>query len=437
MQPQPRPSASARLFERARRVMPGGNTRDTVFYPPFPLYAREGSGCRITDVDGTVRLDFINNYTSLIHGHAHPAITEAVTAQLKRGTAFSFPTEAEIQLAELLTSRQPSFERIRFTNSGSEAVMTAIKGARAYTGRSMIAKCEGAYHGSYDAVEVSLDPSPATWGDDEPARVPYGPGTPQAVVDNTVVIPFNDVETSRRLLTAYGEQLAAIIVDPLPNRVGLIPATPEYLAMLRDVADRFGIVLIVDEVISFRLGYAGSREYFPVEPDLTTLAKIIGGGFPVGAVAGKADIMDVFSPAAGRAKLPHAGTFNANPVTMTAGLTAMKLMTREAFDALNALGERARAGLAEAFAIAGVPGQVTGMGSLFRLHMTDRPLTDYRSAYPMPEVRALMNQLFRMLLDDGIVIAPSGLGCLSTPMTEAEIDQLCETVLRALRRLRA
>lgn len=426
-------SRSAELFERAKRVMPGGNTRTTVFRSPHPAYARSGRGCRVTDVDGVERIDFINNYTSLIHGHAHPRIVEAVTKQLQEGTAFAFPTESEIELAELLCARQPAFERIRFTNSGTEAVMTAIKAARAYTGRPKIAKCEGAYHGAYDYVEVSLDPSPDTWGDDVPRPVPYARGTPEGVLKDTVVIPFNDGEAAERIVSAHGDELAAIIVDPLPNRAGLMPARPEFLAALRRVADRVGALIIADEVISFRLGPGGTRDVFPIEAELTTLAKIIGGGFPVGAVAGRADVMAVFDPTGGKPLLPHSGTFNANPVTMVAGKVAMDMMTPDEYERLNRLGARARQGMNEAFRIAGVPGQVTGEGSLFRIHVTDRELRDYRSTYATPEERRRMDALYRGLFHRGIVVGTNGLGALSTPMGEQEIDQLCEALLGALR----
>ncbi|HKJ00225.1 MAG TPA: aspartate aminotransferase family protein [bacterium] len=430
-------SASARLYERARKVMPGGNSRTTVFTAPHPLYAQSGKGCRLTDVDGVERIDFINNYTALIHGHLHPAIMEAVQQQLALGTCFANPTESEIALAEELCARVPAFEQVRFANSGTEAVMNAIKAARAYTGSPKIAKCEGLYHGSYDPVETSLDPTPETWGGAEPVARAYSGGTPPGVLADVLVLPFNETATARRLLEAHADELAAVIVDPMPNRSGLIPALPEYLAMLREVTATHGIVLIFDEVISFRVGYEGYQGEAGIEPDLTTLGKIIGGGFPVGAVAGKAEVMAVFDPSRGKPALPHGGTFNANPVTMVAGLAAMRLLTREAFARLEALGDAAREACRGAFRLAEMPGQVTGRGSLLMLHLTDKPLCGYRDAWRDPAEQARFGRLYRHLSDKGAIISPSGLVSLSTPMGDAEVERLGEALLASLKTLRA
>ncbi len=279
-------SNSAHLYERAQRVLPGGNTRTTVFRDPYPIYAHSGNGSRILDVDGIERVDFLNNYTALIHGHAHPSIVRAATSAVENGSCFGAPTESEIRLAEMLVERVPGCENVRFTNSGSEAVMMAVKAARAYTGRPKIAKCEGLYHGSYDFVEVSLDSSPADWGDPaQPNQVPYSAGTPASLLSDVVVLPFNDSEASLRLLEQHATELAAVIVDPLPNRIGLIPASRDFLTTLRNFCSRAGVVLISDEVISFRIGYGGAAAAFGFQADLITLGKVIGGGFPVGAPA--------------------------------------------------------------------------------------------------------------------------------------------------------
>jgi glutamate-1-semialdehyde 2,1-aminomutase len=428
---------SAALYDRARRVLPGGNTRTTVFVAPHPLYAREGRGARVIDVDGVSRIDFVNNYTALIHGHGHAATAAAVAEQLARGTCFAMPTEAEVALAELICQRLPSAERVRFTNSGTEAVMMAVKAARAYTGRPKIAKCEGAYHGSYDYVEASLAPGPGEWGEPDPTPIAYARGTPQGVLEDVVVVPFNDVAAAERILAPHAGDLAAIVLDPMPFRVGLIAATPAFLALVRAFARTHGILLILDEVISFRLGYRGAQGEFGVEPDLTTLGKIIGGGLPVGAVAGRAEVMAVFDPSGGRAALPHGGTFNANPLTMAAGRATMQAMTPQAYDRINALGAQARAALAEAFAAAGVPGQVSGRGSLFRVHFHDRPLTDYRAAHAQPEERARLARFYWGLVERGVMISADGLGAISTPMGGAEVEALAEAALGALRALPA
>ncbi len=422
---------SGALSARARRVLPGGNTRTTVYERPFPRYAARGVGPWLTDVDGHRLLDCLNNYTALIHGHAYPPVLAAASQQLAFGTCFGLPTETEIQLAELLQSRVPAFEAIRFTNSGTEAVMQAVKAARAYTGRPLIAKCEGAYHGSYDYVEVSLDSPPDRWGEaDRPARLPYAVGTPPSVVEDVLVLPFNAVAEARRLLVAAGPSLAAVLVDGMPNRAGLAPASAAYLGMLREVTRQVGAVLILDEVITFRLGPAGLRGLTGLEPDLTTLGKIIGGGFPIGAVAGARDVMAVFDPSAGRPRLPHGGTFNANPMSMVAGLAALSNLDPASFAALARMGDRVRHELDAALREAGVDGVVTGQGSLFKVHLGSGPVTDYRSAAAHPSDR--VQRLHQRLLASGVLIGHDGLGCLSTVMTDQHLEQVVAAFRRSL-----
>jgi glutamate-1-semialdehyde 2,1-aminomutase len=426
-------SKSAALFARAQGVMPGGNTRTTVYLEPYPPYAATGEGCWITDVEGDRRLDCLNNYTALIHGHAHASIVEAATRRLAQGASFPLPTPEEIELAALICDRVPSAERVRFTNSGSEAVMMAIKGARAWTGRPKIAKFEGAYHGSYDYAEVSLSSSSENWGSlTAPSSTAYSRGTPSAVLDDVVVLPFNHAELSVARIEREARHLAAVVVDPIPNRVGLMPARPEFLRALREVTNAHGIALIFDEVIAFRVGYRGAQGAFGVTPDMTTLGKIIGGGFPVGAVAGRAEVMSVFDPTGGQPAAPHGGTFNANPVTMAAGLAAMRLLTPEAYAKLDELVVKLRASLEACFKRADVPGAVTGMGSLFRLHPTDRALTDYRSTRTTPEEGERLRRLIRRLMEHGVLMSITGLGCLSTPMGDAELESLIETFAAVL-----
>lgn len=422
-------SGSAKLWERAQGVLPGGNSRTTVYMAPRPIYAAEGTGCWIVDVDGDRRLDLLNNYTALIHGHAHPAVTEAATRRLARGSAFPLPTAEEIDLAALIVDRLDGVDQVRFANSGSEAVMMAIKAARGFTGRSKIAKFEGAYHGSYDWAEVSLGSGPDEWGPLEaPASIPYSKGTPASVLEDVVVLPFNRTELAVARIEREAKNLAAVLIDPMPNRVGLIPARADFLRAIREVTAAHGICLIFDEVISFRLGYRGAQGVFGIRPDLTSLGKIIGGGFPVGAVGGRAEVMAVFDPRGGKPRVPHGGTFNANPVTMAAGLAAMQLMDEKAFDRLDEVGGKLRSGVQACLERAGVPGAVTGMGSLFRLHPAERAFVDYRSAVPSDADRARLDRLHRDLIDHGILLAPTGLGCLSTAVGEAEIEYFLEVL---------
>jgi glutamate-1-semialdehyde 2,1-aminomutase len=428
---------SATLFERARRVLPGGNSRHGVFLSPFPAYAARGRGCRVTDVDGVDRIDCINNWSSLIHGHCNPAVVEAVRRQAGELMAVGMPTEQEVELAELLVERIPGVEQVRFSNSGSEGVLFAIRAARAFTGRPAIAKVEGAYHGNIDAVEISVAPSPALWGDPlSPAAVPATEGIPESVLRDTVVLPFNDLGASEALLRAHGERLAAVVLDPVVSRMGLIPATPEYLRMIREVTRELGILLIFDEVFSFRLGYHGVQGEVGITPDLTALGKIIGGGLPVGATGGRADVMAVFDITRPPLRVEHGGTYNANPMTMAAGLACLKQMTPEAYRHLDALGDRLRDGLRSALTDCDIQGQVRGRGSLAALSFLEQPATSYRDLRLRDVDRRKLGVLHRHLMNHGVQIVPSGLFILSTPMTFDDIDVVVARVREGMLHVR-
>ena len=423
-------SASARIFERAREVLPGGNTRTTVYMAPYPPYAARGRGAVIVDVEGEARYDFLNNYTALIHGHADPDINAAVVEQLGSGVAFAMPTEQEVALAEVLTERVPSVERVRFTNSGTEAVMMAIKAARAHTGRPKIAKFNGCYHGSYDFAEVSTRPAP-TGPDGDPLSTAYSAGTPQAVMDSVVVLPYNDIQATERLLTAHRGELAAVLIDPMPRSLGLNPADRTFLRRLREMTHAFGIVLIFDEVISLRAARGGMQSVLSVTPDLTAMGKIIGGGFPIGGLGGSAEVMAVFDPSTGP-RAPHGGTFNANPVSMVAGLVAMRKLTPDEFERLAHLTGQLRAGLEEVMAEAGIEGQTAGHGSLFHVHLHRRPLTTYGNAFPTAEETARLDMIHRSLLAHGIFVTSTLFGALSTPMGVAEVEAFVDGFATAL-----
>ena len=335
-------SHSASLFERACKVLPGGNSRFTTFQLPYPIYAQSAEGIHIVDVDGSKRIDFLNNYTSLIHGHRHPAIVAAMVAQAQRLGAVAMTTEVEIELAELLCDRIPSLDQIRFTNSGTEGVMQALRAARAYTGRPKIAKCEGLYHGAYDYAEPTYGMQREDFATPAPASVPYAEGTPKGALNDVVVIPYNDPEAIERLLVPHADQLASLIVDPLPTSLGTISVTREFVEAARRFTTAHDIILIFDEVVSFRIAAGGAQEVLGVQPDLTALGKIIGGGLPIGAVGGRREVMSVFDARRGRPALPHGGTFNANPITMAAGLAAMSQMTPAEYERINRLGDLVR-----------------------------------------------------------------------------------------------
>lgn len=422
-------SRSASLYERAKNVLPGGVSRNTILRTPHPVYVDQAAGCRIVDVEGVERIDFANNMASLIHGHSHPAIVDAVIEQLRKGTAFTLGTEAEIIYAEHLCERNPGFEKLRFVNSGSEAVMAGLKAARAFTGRVKIAKVEGAYHGVYDYAEVSQTSSPSNWGSAiHPESVPVAAGTPSAVLSDVVVIPFNEPDAALSILDEHRGELACVLLDPMPHRVGLNPATPRYVGALRAWTEADGALLLMDEVITFRSERGGAQSWYDVRPDLTALGKIIGGGFPVGAVTGRSDVMDVMNPLADRVLFPHSGTFSANPVTMTAGLVAMELFDARAVARVNRLAARAKTGIEEAIKTSGATAVVTGGGSMIRVHLKDRPPTNYREAYLTREEKVRLDLLLDHLFDSGIVMINTCTAAISTAMGDEEIDDLVDAV---------
>lgn len=418
-------SASAALYARAVKTLPGGVSRNTVLRKPHPLYADFASGCRVTDIEGVERIDFANNMASLIHGHSHPAVVAAVTEQLSRGTAFTLATEVEVRYAEHICGRNPNFERLRFVNSGTEAIMASVKASRAFTNRPKIAKVEGAYHGGYDYAEVSQTANPTSWGDeDHPTSVPVAFGTPAAALADVVIIPFNDIERALAILGEHKGELACVLLDLMPHRVGLRPADTEFVDAIRRWTREDGALLVLDEVITFRSEVMGAQHGYDITPDLTALGKAIGGGFPVGAIVGRADVMEVMNPLAEKVLFPHSGTFSANPITMTAGLAAMELFDEAAITRLNALARRAMDGIEEAIRATGVRACVTGGGSMFRVHLKQHAPHNYREAFMTPEENAQLKVLLDHLFAEGFMMINTCTAALSTAMTEAEIDAL-------------
>jgi glutamate-1-semialdehyde 2,1-aminomutase len=421
-------------FEAAKAVIPGGNTRLTAYFAPYPFYAVRGEGCRIDDLDGNVRLDFYNNATSLIFGHAYPPVVAAISDQASKGTAFAIPTEPEVELAKLLTVRIPSVEQIRFTNSGTEGVLFAIRAARVFTGREKIAKFEGGYHGTADHVSISVTPDLTLTGDArQPASVPASAGITPNTIEDVVILPFNDLEGTTALITAHKDVLAAVIVEPILGSCGYVPAKLEFLQGLRDLTKRLGMLLIFDEVQTFRLSAGGAQALLSITPDITVLGKIIGGGLPVGGVGGRRDVMAAFDATTGTPKIPHAGTFNGNPVTMRAGLVTLRDLSPAAYDRLNQMGSEFRQRLRVLCARYGVPVQVTGKGSLFGIHWSTEPVTDYRSSARTN--KSLSYKLFLHALNNGIFFTGRGGGCLSMPMTDTEMVAFLDVLEGFLRKI--
>ena len=414
---------SAALHAEALESLPGGDTRTGTFFLPYPLYMARGAGVRMWDVDGHEYRDFLGNYTSLIHGHAHPRITTAIAEQAARGTAFPFPGDAALRLAEEIRGRVPSMERLRFCNSGTEAVIGAVRAARAFTGRAKVLKMEGGYHGSSDIAQVSV--SPGLDGPSYPDGRGQGPGVPDGVVRDVLVTPFNDLEMAQRVVRTHRHELAAVILEPCLTAAGVIPAERDFLVGLRAVTQECGVLLILDEIITLRLARGGAQALYGVVPDLTTIAKIIGGGLPVGAFGGRADIMATFDPRV-RGSVGHSGTFNGNAVTMAAGRAAMDLLTDDALTHIDALGARLRDGMQRAFDGASVPACVTGTGSLAHVHFRSGPVREYRDAARGNQ--ELGKLLHLALLERGFAGAPRGMFATSTVMTATDVDALLGAV---------
>jgi len=424
---------SRALHEEAAAVMPGGNSRTTTFFDPYPFYFQRGQGAHVWDADGIERVDFNNNYTSLVLGHATPDVIKAVQAVAESGLSFPGPTEHEIRLAEMIVRRVPSVESLRFTNSGTEATMNAVRLARAFTNRPKLAKFEGAFHGTHDWVMVSVTGDTKSWGNRrKPKPIAWSAGIPPAVLKHVVVLPWNDPEACEEILAAEAANVAALIVDPYLCNGGLVEPADGFMARLREITERHGILMIMDEVISFRTAWGGGQERLGVRPDLTTFGKVIGGGLPVGAFGGRRDVMAFYDPRKGGARISQGGTFNANPVTMAAGVATLNALTPEAYTRLDAIGERLRGSISRLFANTRRRGQVTGVGSLFWLHWTTETLTDYRST--RPKDAEMPARVFMGMLNEGILMTQRGLGACSLAMSDEDVDRFVNALARVLAR---
>lgn len=406
-----RTAASAALYERATRVLPGGDTRTGTFYLPYPVFLERGQGARLWDADGNEYLDFLSNFTSLIHGHAHPRLVEAIAGQASRGTAHGSAGSLQVKLAEALAERMPSLERIRFCNSGTEATLSALRAAKAFTGKPLILKMEGGYHGSHDQVTVGLYP---------PFDARSGPGLSPGAASEVLLGSFNDLTGCSDLIRRHRDQLAAVIVEPVMGSAGCIPAEPGFLQGLREVTRECGVVLIFDEIITFRLSYGGAQEIHGIRPDLTCLGKVMGGGLPVGAFGGRADIMATYDPTRA-GTIGHSGTYNGNAATMAAGIAALELLTRDAIERINRMGETVRASLRESLDRSGLDAVVSGTGSLAQVHFLTQPLSSARDA--IRSDRRLVRLLHLSLLENGMFTASRQLYVLSTVMTADDLGR--------------
>lgn len=397
---------SEQISSASAAVLPGGTTRTTTFFSPFPPALTEGSGSRVLDADGNSRVDYLNNYTSMILGHAHPDVVARVALVASQGTGFASPTEHEVRLAEMLVERVDSVDMVRFTNSGTEATMAALRLARAFTGREEVARVVGSYHGTHDYATT-------------PAA-----GVPQAVEDLVLTIPFNDIDGCAELIANHADFLAAVIVEPVLGAGGVVKATQQFLDFLSVETKRIGALLILDEIITFRLSYGGAQALYGLTPDLTTFGKMIGGGFAIGAFGGRADVMALLHPETG--SISWGGTFNGNPVSTSAGVETLSLLSADVLEDLNRKGENLASRLNASFVESDVPVQVTNAGSLFNFHATADVIVDNNA------VQAADPELARVihlgLMNRGYFVAPRGMGCLSTAMSQTDRDGLIGAV---------
>jgi glutamate-1-semialdehyde 2,1-aminomutase len=388
------------LFTRAQQILPGGVDSPVRAFKSVgasPLFIRRASGARIEDVDGNRYIDYVMSWGPLIHGHAPRGLVKALAAATKNGTSFGAPSPLEVELGDRVRALMPALERVRFVSSGTEAAMSALRVARAATGRDRILKFEGCYHGHADSFLVKAGSGALTLG------TPTSPGVTRATSADTLVGAYNDVDSVHRLFDAHRGQIAAVIVEPIAGNMGLVPAADGFLHALRDITRAAGALLIFDEVISgFRAAAGGAQALAGVSPDLTCLGKIIGGGLPVGAYGGRADLMELVSPVG---PVYQAGTLSGNPLAMTAGLWCLKNLSPRLYKSLAALGARLAAGLAAAARDAGVALQVNAFGSLLTPFFTDRPVRDFASATSANTDQYA--RFFRAMLTRGVYLPPS------------------------------
>ncbi|NOY43914.1 MAG: glutamate-1-semialdehyde 2,1-aminomutase [Deltaproteobacteria bacterium] len=413
---------SLELFEKAQSFIPGGVNSPVRAFRAVggkPVFIARADGARLYDVDGNAYIDYVGSWGPMILGHNHPEVREALARALADGTSFGAPTALEVEMAELVCEIVPSVEMVRMVNSGTEATMSAIRLARGYTGRDKVVKCEGCYHGHGDSLLVKAGSGATTFG------VPTSPGVPADFAKHTLTIPYNDLEALERVVRDNPDQIACLIVEPVPGNMGCIPPAPGYLEGLREITAREGIVLIFDEVMSgFRVALGGAQERFGVTPDLTTLGKIIGGGLPVGAYGGRREIMEKVAPVG---PIYQAGTLSGNPLAMTAGLVTLQLLRRPGvYEALEEKSARLCDGLAEVFSRRGVPAFHTRVGPMFTTFFQEGPVRDYASA--LQSDTEAFGRFFRGMLERGVNLAPSQFeaGFMSLAHTEDDIARTVE-----------
>lgn len=422
-------SKSQELFAEAQKYIPGGVNSPVRAFKSVglnPLFIKRAKGSKIYDVDGNEYVDYVASWGPMILGHANDEINRAVEAALENGTSYGAPTELEVEMAKAVIEAMPSVEKVRMVSSGTEATMSAIRLARGFTGRSKLVKFEGCYHGHSDCLLVQAGSGVTT------LCLPDSPGVTKGAAQDTINVPYNDLEALEKVIREQHEDIAAVIVEPVAGNMGVVPPKPGFLEGLRKITQEYGVVLIFDEVITgFRLSFGGAQKYYNVMPDLTCMGKIIGGGFPVGAFGGRADIMDQLAPVG---PVYQAGTLSGNPIAMTAGIALLKILKDPAvYEELDRKGAMFADGLKAAAEEAGVAAQFTRVGSLSCMFFTDQPVYDYASAKTSDTAKYAA--YFKAMLEQGVNLAPSQFEAafVSLSHTEDDISRTIEAAKKALK----
>jgi glutamate-1-semialdehyde 2,1-aminomutase len=419
-----RTTRSREMFERAKKVEPGGVSYRFRHFDPYPFFVKEANGATLLDLDGNKYTDYWCTHFAMILGHAHPSVMQAIKTQAEKGWHFGLAHELEVILSERITKNIPSAELVRFASSGSEANLFAVRLARTFTKRRKIAKFEGCWHGAYDPLHIAVRP---------PFDKPPSGGITEGSQEDTIVVPYNDL--SGFLDRVKREELACVILEPVLGAGGMIPAEKEFLEELREYCDSTGALLIFDEVITgFRLGLGGAQQYFSVKPDVTVLGKIIGGGLPIGVVCGRRDVMERMDHTrySGLEYAYHGGTFAGNAITLTAGLATMYVLERApVYELIDGLGSKLREGLNTIFEENGFEAQTTGIGSLLAIHTTQKGPLEDANCYAVAD-RDLSRKMFSYLLENGILmLLPDMLhGAISYSHSDDDVERLVSTIER-------
>jgi glutamate-1-semialdehyde 2,1-aminomutase len=418
-------------YSEAVKVIPGGVNSPVRAFKSVkmnPVFVERGFGSKLVDVDGNEYIDYIGSWGPLILGHAHPKVVQAIKETAEKGTSFGVPTELETKMAKLVSERMPSVEIVRMVNSGTEATMSALRLARAYTGRNKILKFEGSYHGHSDSLLIKAGSGVATLG------LPDSPGVPENTAQHTLTVPYNDLESVKLVFERFGEDMAAVIVEPVAGNMGVVPPEPGFLEGLRELTEQYGTVLIFDEVMTgFRVGYHSAQGRYGVMPDLTTMGKVIGGGLPVGAYGGKREIMEKIAPVG---PVYQAGTLSGNPLAMAAGYATLTEMTPEAYEELERKGQKLEEGLRKNAEEAGIPFHINRVGSMLCFFFTGERVVSYTQAKMADTDR--FAEYFRYMLEEGVLIPPSQFEgmFLSTAHTDEDLEHTIEANRKALQKLK-